>query len=193
MPSVLASSGVGEPARLGEQLGRATGDERAAERRDGAERAAAVTAGGDLERGRHAAREPLTEHRGPGGGRDAGGQVGQVNACLAGSLAADGAHGQQRAAVPGDVGGPLPAREHVIEAGRDVGVVIEAEHLGVDVLTVKRGGKLAAVTLGQAANGRHPGARVGRLHDGVDGFLLGRLDEAARVNEDDVRFLALAP
>jgi hypothetical protein len=87
----------------------------------------------------------------------------------------------------------LAPGEHVVEPFGDVGVVVEAEHLGVDVLAVERAGQLAAVPLGQAAHGRDLGTRVGRLHHRVDGFLLGRLDEAARVDQDDVRVLSLAP
>ena len=72
------------------------------------------------------------------GGRDAGRQRREVQRAVDGSasrarLAAGRAHRQQRAAVPGHVRGPLLARQHVVEAGGDVGVVVEAEHLGFDV------------------------------------------------------------
>ena len=124
---------AGRPAsRPRQQLGRAPGDEGAAEGGDGAERAAAVAAGGDLQRRGHAAREPPADHRRAGGGRDARREVGEVDLAvrLAGWLAARRAHRQQRAAVPGHVRGPLAPGQHVVEPGGDVGVVVEAEHLG---------------------------------------------------------------
>ena len=70
---------------------------------------------------------------------------------------------------------------------RDVGVVVEAEHrVGLG----QRLGELLAVPLGQAADGDDRlGAaavlEVGRREQGVDRVLLGRLDEAAGV--DDAR------
>jgi hypothetical protein len=87
------------------------------------------------------------------------------------------------------VRGTLPARQHVVEAGGDVGVVVEAEHLGLGELA----GELGAVALGQAAHGRDPGARIRGGEQLADGLLLGRLDEAARVDEDDIGVLALSP
>ena len=129
---------------------------------------------------------------GPEAGATPVGKVGEVNLALGLRLLAAGrAHRQQRAAVPGHVRGPLLAREHVVEAGGDVGVVVEAEHLGVDVLFGEGGGELGSVALGQAPDGGDLDARSGRLDHLVDGLLLGRLDEAAGVDEDDVRVLAL--
>ena len=47
--------------------------------------------------------------------------------------------------------------------------------------------------LGEASHGGDPGARVRGREQLVDGLLLGCLDEAARVHEDDVGVLSLAP
>jgi len=105
-------------------------------------------------------------------------------------LTAGRAHREQGAAVSGHVRGPLLAGQHVVEAGGDVGVVVEAEDLGVDVLLAEGGGELGAVALGQAADGGHLHARLGRRDYLVDRLLLGCLDEAARVDEDDVRVLS---
>ena len=85
--------------------------------------------------------------------------------------------------------GPLAPGQHVVEPGGDVGVVVEAEHLGFGELV----GELGAVALGQAPHGGDLGAGVRGGEQLVDGLLLGRLDEAARVDEDDVRVLPLAP
>jgi len=77
------------------------------------------------------------------------------------------------------VRGALAAGQHVVEAGADLAVVVEAEHLGLGQLA----GQLSAVPLGQAADGGDPGARGGRGEQFVDGLLLGRLDEAARIHQ----------
>jgi len=51
---------------------------------------------------------------------------------------------------------------------------------------------LCAVTLGEAADSGHLGAGVRGGEQLVDRLLLGRLDEAARVDEDDRGVFALA-
>jgi len=76
-----------------------------------------------------------------------------------------------------------------------VRVVYEGEgepfvmHTGDHVHLGQGGGQLVAVTLGQAAGdgqtGPH-GTGLGQLQDGVDGLLAGRLDEGARVDDDQV-------
>src|SRR6185437_6073037 len=195
----LAHAVAAKPGGLLEQFVRPPGDERATEGRDRAERAAAVATGGDLQRGRYAAYEPLAQHGGARGGRDAGRQVAQVYGGFTRRLAADRAYRQELAAVPGHVGGPLVAREYVVEASGDVCVVIEAEHLDVHVIAgflvyfVERRGEVSAVALGQAADGRDLGPRGAGAEHGVNGLLLGRVNEAARVDEDDVRVFPLAP
>ena len=74
-------------------------------------------------------------------------------------------------------------------AGGDVGVVVEAQHrVGLG----KAGCQLGAVPLGQAAHRHHrlgPAGllQVRGLEQGVDAVLLGRLDEAARVDQNGVR------
>ena len=74
------------------------------------------------------------------------------------------------------------------QPGGDVGVVVEAEH-GVGL--GQRLGQLLAVPLGQAADGDDglgPAVRPRgrRPQQGVDGVLLGRLDEAAGVDQHGV-------
>src|SRR5690606_6339492 len=59
----LTHAALGQPARLLDDLVRATGDERATEHRDRAEGAAPVAARGDLQRGPRAAIEAGTDHR----------------------------------------------------------------------------------------------------------------------------------
>ena len=81
-----------------------------------------------------------------------------------------------------------PAVQDVVEAGRDIAVVVEAEDLGLR----QRVGELVAVPFGQAADGRDLGPRIGRAEQLVDGFLLGRLDETAGVDHDDARVLAVS-
>jgi hypothetical protein len=86
------------------------------------------------------------------------------------------------------VRGPALAGQHVVQPGGDVGVVVEAQHLRFGKLV----GELGAVTLREAADGGHLGARVRGGEQLVDRLLLGRLDEAARVDEDDRSVFALA-
>ena len=79
------------------------------------------------------------------------------------------------------------------QPGGDVGVVVEAEH-GVGL--GQRLGELLAVALGQAADRDDgPGAagllEVGGGEQGVDGVLLGGLDEAAGVDHDGVGVLGV--
>ena len=77
----------------------------------------------------------------------------------------------------------LAAGGHVVEARGDVLVVVEAEHLGLGELL----GELGAVPLGQAPDGGDLGTGVSGREQLVDGLLLSRLNEAARVDQDDVR------
>jgi hypothetical protein len=83
------------------------------------------------------------------------------------------------------------------QLGRDVGVVVEAEHrVGLG----QRLGEVLAVALGEAADGddglglatvSRGGLQVGGLEEGVDGVLLGGLDEAAGVDHDGVGVLGV--
>ena len=90
---------------------------------------------------------------------------------------------QQGAPVARDVRLDRAAGDDVVQPVGDVGVVVEAEH-GVGL--GQRLGQLAAVPLGQAADGHDLGAGVGRGQHRVDGVLLGRVDEAAGVDDQDV-------
>ena len=77
--------------------------------------------------------------------------------------------------------GPRAARRPApsVEPGRDVGVVVEAEHrVGLG----QRLGQLPAVPLGHAAGRDHLGAGLGGGEQGVDRVLLGLLHEAAGVD-----------
>jgi len=85
------------------------------------------------------------------------------------------------------VRGLAPAGQHVVQARRDVAVVVEAENLGFR----ERIGELAAIALGQAARRDDLGPGPGRAEQFVDGLLLGGLDEAASVDHDDARVLAV--
>jgi hypothetical protein len=77
----------------------------------------------------------------------------------------------------------LLAGQHAVEAGRDVGVVVEAEHrLGLGQAL----GEFLAVPLGHATRGHHLGAGVGRGQQGLDRVLLGLLDEATGVDDHHV-------
>ena len=96
-------------------------------------------------------------------------------------LAGGGRDGEQGAAVPGGVRGALAAGQHVVQPGADLAVVVEAEHLRLGQLI----GQFGAVALGQAADGGDLGARLGGREQFADGLLLGRLDEAAGVHQDD--------
>jgi len=74
------------------------------------------------------------------------------------------------------------------EARRQLGVVVEAEdRVGLGQF----GGQLLAVTLGQAANGNDLGPGVGGGEQGVDGVLLGLLDEPTGVHHDQVGLRAV--
>ena len=100
---------------------------------------------------------------------------------------------QQLAAVLRGVRVEHLAGEDRAQAGRDVGVVVEAED-GVGL--GQRLGEVLAVALGQAAHGDDgAGAavllEVGGGEQGVDGVLLGRLDEAAGVDHDRLGVLGV--
>ena len=147
----LAHALVGEPARLGEDVGRAAGDERAAEARDRAEGAAPVAAGRQLERGDRPALEAAAQH-----GRAAG-VAGQADVeQRRGLLAGDRAERQQLAAVRRRVRRHRRPVEHRLQVGRQVGVAVEAEHrVGLGQLL----GELLAVPLGEAARPPRPWRR----------------------------------
>jgi hypothetical protein len=167
---------TGEPGRLGQDLLRWSRHERPAERRDGAERAPPVAAGGDLQRGHGRVVEAAAQHaRAPA--------VARHRDVRRGGRPLDRGDGQQRAPVDRRVGLERAAGDHVVQARTEVRVVVEAEHGGRlgQVL-----GQLGAVTLGHAADGHHLGARLRRLQQRVDRILLGRLDEPAGVHDDDV-------
>ncbi len=186
-----------EPPGLAEHVAGAAGDERAAERRDGAERAAPVAATGQLERGHRAAVEPPAHRPGAGRGRRGRVQVGGRDG-VAGDDDGVRAAGrrtdrQQLAAVLRGVRVVLLTRQDRPQLGSDVRVVVEAEHrVGLG----QRLGEVLAVALGQAAH-RHDrlrgpvGLEVGGLQQRVDGVLLGRLDEAAGVHHHGVGVLGL--
>jgi hypothetical protein len=76
------------------------------------------------------------------------------------------------------------AGDHVVEALAQVRVVVEAEDRGRLGQALR---ELLAVPLRHAADRDDLRARLGRLQQRVDGVLLGRLDEAARVHDDHVR------
>ena len=184
-----------EPPGLPEHVAGPAGDERAAERRDRAERAPPVAAAGQLERGHRAAVEPPAHRPGARRGRRGRVQVGGGDG-VAGDhdrvRAAGGrADRQQLAAVLRGVRVVLLPRQDRAELGGDVRVVVEAEdRVGLG----QRLGEVLAVALGQAAH-RHDrlrgavGLEVGRREQGVDGVLLGRLDEAAGVHHHRVGVL----
>ena len=79
------------------------------------------------------------------------------------------------------------AGRDVVEPRGDVGVGVEAEH-GVGL--GQRLGQLVAVALGQAADRDDLLAGVGGGQHGVDRVLLGRVDEAAGVDQHDVGVVA---
>lgn len=193
----------GEPAGLPQHIRGAAGDEGAAEGGDGAERAAPVAAGGQLD-GRHGAVVQAAAERcaRPGGGRDPRGQIlrhGYRGRSVAGqrhlgALPLGGADGQQLPAVPWGVRGVDAAGEDGLQAVGDVGVVVKAEDA---VGLGQRRGELLAVPLGHAAHGDDglcagsaPGGlrlEVVGLQQGVHGVLLGGLDETAGVDDGDIR------
>jgi hypothetical protein len=79
-------------------------------------------------------------------------------------------------------GQPL-AGQHRVQPGGDVAVVVEAQ----DLRLRQRLGQLRPVPLGQAAHGDDPGVAGCGAEQLGDGFLLRRLDEATRVDQDDLR------
>jgi hypothetical protein len=102
--------------------------------------------------------------------------------------ALDGADRQQPSPVARDVRLVRLAGQDPLQAGGDVGVVVETEH---GVRLGEALGQVGAVALGQAADGDHLlGAplllEVGRLEQRVDGVLLGLLDEPAGVDHHRV-------
>ena len=170
----LADTLAGQPPRLGEHVGGSAAHERAAEGRDRAERAAAVAAAGQLERRQRAGLEP----------RRGGTTLGALAAARSTGLI--GSSSRRSWGVCGWWVSPATIDA---QPGRDVGVVVEAEH-GVGL--GQRLGELLAVALGQAAD-RHDGLaagpvrlEVGGLEQRVDGVLLGCLDEAAGVDHHRV-------
>jgi len=76
--------------------------------------------------------------------------------------------------------------EHVTEAGREVGIVVESED-GVRLGQVL--GELGTVPFGQTAHRDDLGTGVRGGEQGVDGVLLGLLDEAAGVHHHQVGLL----
>ncbi len=170
-----------QPRRLAQHVVRGPGDERAAERRNRAERAPAVAPRGQLQRRVGLVRQPHPRevgHPGVAGHRDVVDRGGPLHR----------RDRQQRAPVDRDVRGRGVAAEDVAEAGREVRVGVETEH-GVGLGQAL--GQLRAVPLGEAAHGDDLRARllrdVRRGEQGVDGVLLGLLDEPAGVDHDDVR------
>ena len=85
--------------------------------------------------------------------------------------------------------GALTPGEDVIQPGPDLPVVVKAEDLCLGELV----GELAPVALGQAADGGDLGTGPGGGEQLVDRLLLGRVDEATGVDEDDVRVFPFAP
>jgi hypothetical protein len=77
---------------------------------------------------------------------------------------------------------PAAARHDVVQPVGDVGVVVEAEDLSLG----QRVGQPGPVALGQAPRRDHRGAAPGGAEQLVDRVLLGRLDEAAGVDQHDV-------
>ncbi len=170
-----------QPARLGDDVGGPPRDERAAEHRDGAERATPVAAAGDLQRRPRAGVEPGAHEVlavAVPGQRHAGSRT----------RAVDRRQRQQHATVRGNVGCRPRTTEDGGQVARHVAVGVETEHgVGIGQLV----GEGLAVALGEAAHGHDglgaPGLlEVGRLEQGVDGVLLGLLDEAAGVDQCDV-------
>ena len=170
-----------QPGRLGHQVVRWAGHERAAERRDRAERAAPVAARGELEVGHRAVGKPGAGHvRHPG-------VPGDLHV-RGGGRPVHRRDRQQRAPVDRRVRDRRVPAEHIGQPLGQLGVGVEAEHgvrLGQAV------GQLLPVALGQATHRDHFGAGLRRGVRGgqqrVDGVLLGLLDEAAGVHEDHVR------
>ena len=177
----LAHALLPQPSRLGDDVGGSPRHERATEHRDGAERAAPVAAARDLQRRPRAGVQPRAHEllavavtRERDGGR--------------GIRAVDRGQREQHPPVGRHVGCRPRATEDRGEVARHVAVGVEAEHgVGVGQLV----GQGLPVTLGEAADGDDrlgaPGLlEVGGLEQGVDGVLLGLLDEAAGVDHRDV-------
>ena len=189
----LAHALAGQPPGLGHEVARWPGDERAAEGGDGAEAAAAVAPGGDLERGDHAPIEPAPHDPRPGRGSDTRRQVRYRrirpggNRPVAGQVRARGRPAgwrdrQQPAAVPRGVRRPPLPGHHGIQPGGDLVVVVKAQDLGLR----QRLGQPGTVALGQAPGGDHLGTGRRRAKQLVNRLFLGRLDEAAGVDQDYV-------
>ena len=190
----LADPLLGQPAGLPQHVGGTARDERAPERRDGAEGAPPVAAAGQLERSHRTGVQTAADRARAGGGRQAGRQVGGGHR-VSGYDDVDGRSAplgrcdrQQVASVLGRVGGMGLAGHDAAQPRGDVGVVVEAQD-GVGLR--QRLGQVLAVALGEAAHRddrlRAAGLlEVGGRQQGVDGVLLGRLDEAAGVDHDGV-------
>ncbi len=188
----LLDPALGEPASLGHDLIRMPGDEGATKHGDRAERAAAIAATRDFQ-GRPRA---IIQSRPDDGGPGRRGDLAQVPAL------AHAGYGDARRLVPALARGqrqqPTPVGWHVAlgpgavedraQGAGEVGIGIEAQH-GVGL--GEFGGELLAISLGQAADrddrlGAARGLQLAGFEQGVDGVLLGLLDEAARVDHGDI-------
>ena len=188
----LAHALLGQPARLGEHLGRAPRDERAAEGRDRAERAAPVAAATPASA---AAIGPsprrLRSGRGPDAGATPAGRSGARVAGRCRRAAAAGRPGASGSSVRrsrGTCGTCAVAGEDVAAAGRRCRRSRRSRARRRPRAAL---GQLLAVPLGQAADrddrlGAPAALEVGRGQQRVDRVLLGRLDEAAGVDHHDV-------
>ncbi len=192
----------GEPLALLQHVARTAADEGAAEGRDRAEGAAPVAAARQLERRHRAGVEATAYGAGAGRGRartDVGGVGGRGPGVSRDrhrrGVPVDRRDRQQAAAVGRRVRVVHLACDDRSQLGGDVGVVVEAEdRVGLG----QRLGQVLAIALGEAAHGDDglgPAAvlhlQVRRLEQGVDGVLLGRLDEAAGVDQDRVGVLRI--
>lgn len=189
---------LGQPAGLAQHVGGAAGDEGAAEGRDGAEGAPAVAAGGQLHRGDGAGAEAATERGArPGDRSDAFREVGGGRSDLLrvpgqghrGVLPFGGADREELAPVARGVRGVDTTVEDGLEPVGDVGVVVESE----DSVRLRQGlGEVLAVALGHTAD-RDDGLgsavilQIVGFEEGIDGVLLGGFDEAAGVDDGDIR------
>ena len=89
---------------------------------------------------------------------------------------------QQPPAIPGRVRRPPLASHHGVQPGGDVTVVVEAQDLGL-----RQGlGESGTVALGEAPGSDHLRACRRRAEQLVNRLFLGRLDEAAGVDQDHV-------
>lgn len=189
---------LGQPAGLAQHVAGAAGDEGAAEGRDGAEGAAPVAAGGQLDRGDGALVQAAAQGRARArGGREPVRQVGGglggllrvAGKCHLGVLALRRADGQQLAPVARGVGGVDAAVQDGLEAVGDVRVVVETED---SVGLGERFGEFLAVALGHTADGDDGLGlavilEIVGFQQGVYGVLLGGFDEAAGVDDGYVR------